>query len=61
MGFIVKPVKAGPAATMNRQLSSGIMVDHHHAPVAQLVEHRAVTREVVTSVRPDQHSGSLNN
>ena len=31
------------------------------APVAQLVEHRVVTREVVSSTRPDQHSGSYNN
>ena len=32
------------------------------APVAHLVVHRAVTREVVSSrLRPDQHSGSLNN
>ena len=31
-------------------------------PVALLVVHRAVTREVVSSrLRPDQHSGSLNN
>ena len=32
---------------------------HHRAPVAQLVEHWAVMREVVGSnPRPDQHSGS---
>ena len=32
------------------------------APVAHLVVHRAVTREVVSSRLPlDQHSGSLNN
>ena len=35
---------------------------HYRAPVAHLVVHRAVTREVVSSrLRPDQHSGSLNN
>ena len=34
----------------------------HRPPVAHLVVHRAVTREVVSSrLRPDQHSGSLNN
>ena len=34
----------------------------NRAPVAHLVVHRAVTREVVSSrFRPDQHSGSLNN
>ena len=32
------------------------------APVAHLVVHRAVMQEVVSSrLRPDQHSGSLNN
>ena len=32
------------------------------APVVHLVVHRAVTRKVVSSrLRPDQHSGSLNN
>ena len=35
---------------------------NYRAPVANLVVHRAVTREVVSSrLRPDQHSGSLNN
>ena len=34
----------------------------NRAPVAHFVVHRAVTREVVSSwLRPDQHSGSLNN
>ena len=34
----------------------------NRAPVAHLVVHWAVTREVVSSrLRPDQHSGSLNN
>ena len=34
----------------------------NRTPVAHLVVHRAVTREVVSSrLRPDQHSGSLNN
>ena len=32
------------------------------APVAHLAVHRAVTQKVVSSrLRPDQHSGSLNN
>ena len=34
----------------------------YRAPVAHLVVHCAETREVVSSrLRPDQHSGSLNN
>ena len=37
-------------------------VVYHREPVAHLLVHRAVTREVVSSkLRPDQHSGSLNN
>ena len=37
-------------------------MQHDRAPVAHLVVHWAETREVVSSrLRPDQHSGSLNN
>ena len=39
-----------------------VLCSCHRAPVAHLVVRRAVTREIVSSrLRPDQHSGSLNN
>ena len=50
-------------ATHNKRISKicNITVIAPVAPVAHLVVHQAVTREVVSSrLRPDQHSGSLN-
>ena len=50
------------APQKSSSLSENFKITFNRAPVAHLVVHRAVTREVVSSrLRPDQHSGSLNN
>ena len=64
--MVVRSLTAFPAQihfSAYRQFIVQPIVSFLHRPlVAHLVVHQAVTREVVSSrLRPDQHSGSLNN
>ena len=59
-GGVSSPESDSLSSKSSKAEKFALIEGNYRAPVAHLVVHRAVTREVVSSrLRPDQHSGSL--